>query len=222
MGEFNNNGVVTKIGPLQDNGGPTETHALLMGSPAIDTGSDSMAPNIDQRGLTRPRDGNHDGVAGYDIGAFEYTSMPMPAGQVLALVTATPGLGHFTFQVAGPCFSGPGPQYALLAQGAPGVIASVDGHTADGAWYHLFLKPDILCWASGDLGTFDGNPFGLPTLLPPLTPTTTRPPLLGKPSLPTPTQTQPPITVCSNYKNKTDCESHGCTWALVIGPPICK
>ena len=32
------------LGPLQDNGGPTHTHALLPGSPAIDAGADSAAP----------------------------------------------------------------------------------------------------------------------------------------------------------------------------------
>src|ERR1044071_7179486 len=40
------------IGPLQDNGGPTMTHALLPGSPAINTGDPNFAPppSYDQRG----------------------------------------------------------------------------------------------------------------------------------------------------------------------------
>ena len=38
------------IGQLQDNGGPTETHALLEGGPAIDAGEDTTAPETDQRG----------------------------------------------------------------------------------------------------------------------------------------------------------------------------
>ena len=54
-----------KLGPLQDNGGPTETHALLEGSPAIDGGADEHAPETDQRGISRPQ-----GSAS-DIGAFE-------------------------------------------------------------------------------------------------------------------------------------------------------
>ena len=54
-----------KLGPLQDNGGPTETHALLEGSPAIDAGADEHAPETDQRGISRPQ-----GSAS-DIGAFE-------------------------------------------------------------------------------------------------------------------------------------------------------
>ena len=60
-----------KLGPLADNGGPTQTRALLPGSPAIDAGSLSRCPATDQRGVTRPRDGNGDGYPRCDIGAFE-------------------------------------------------------------------------------------------------------------------------------------------------------
>ncbi|QTA85225.1 choice-of-anchor Q domain-containing protein [Desulfonema magnum] len=51
------------LGPLQDNGGSTATHALLEDSPAINTGSDTEAPDSDQRGLGREQT---------DIGAYEY------------------------------------------------------------------------------------------------------------------------------------------------------
>ncbi len=55
------------LGSLQDNGGPTFTHALLNGSPAIDAANPNANVLIDQRGVTRPqRDG-------FDIGAFETT-----------------------------------------------------------------------------------------------------------------------------------------------------
>lgn len=51
------------VGPLADNGGPTMTHALLVGSEAIDTGNvDSTA--TDQRGVTA--------FGTRDIGAYEY------------------------------------------------------------------------------------------------------------------------------------------------------
>ncbi|HSH82257.1 MAG TPA: right-handed parallel beta-helix repeat-containing protein, partial [Herpetosiphonaceae bacterium] len=39
----NRAGVDPKLGPLQDNGGPTWTHALLAGSPALDTGNPGPA-----------------------------------------------------------------------------------------------------------------------------------------------------------------------------------
>jgi hypothetical protein len=52
------------LAPLADNGGPTDTVALLPGSPALDAASD--CPSTDQRGTSRPQ-----GPA-CDIGAFEY------------------------------------------------------------------------------------------------------------------------------------------------------
>jgi predicted outer membrane repeat protein len=53
------------LGPLADNGGPTQTVALLSGSPAIDAAVDANCPPTDQRGVPRPQ-GAH-----CDIGAFE-------------------------------------------------------------------------------------------------------------------------------------------------------
>ncbi len=62
------------IGPLQNNGGPTDTQALLPDSPAIDKGHASGL-NRDQRGVTRPVDSptvtNASGGEGSDIGAYE-------------------------------------------------------------------------------------------------------------------------------------------------------
>jgi parallel beta-helix repeat protein len=60
------------LGPLQDNGGDTWTHALLKGSPAIDMGTNTGCPPTDQRGVSRPVDGDLDGTATCDIGAYEY------------------------------------------------------------------------------------------------------------------------------------------------------
>jgi len=53
------------LGVLQDNGGATWTHALLAGSPAINTGENSFCPTIDQRGIARPQ------ATICDIGAYE-------------------------------------------------------------------------------------------------------------------------------------------------------
>jgi predicted outer membrane repeat protein len=67
VGSTNGNiyGVDPLLGPLQNNGGLTLTHALLTGSPAIDAGARAGAPMTDQRGVVR-----HFGIAD-DIGAFE-------------------------------------------------------------------------------------------------------------------------------------------------------
>jgi hypothetical protein len=57
------------LGPLQDNGGPTLTHALLTGSPAINKGDPNFTPppDFDQRGAGYPRVVN----GRLDIGSFE-------------------------------------------------------------------------------------------------------------------------------------------------------
>lgn len=66
-------GVDPMLGTFGNHGGETNTIDLLSGSPAIDKifpgPSDS---DFDQRGISRPQDGNGDGMAIGDIGAFEY------------------------------------------------------------------------------------------------------------------------------------------------------
>ncbi len=58
------------LGPLADNGGPTRTHAIAPGSPAIDAGDGSVCPLTDQRGISRPQG------SACDIGAYEYKAAP--------------------------------------------------------------------------------------------------------------------------------------------------
>jgi hypothetical protein len=67
-----------KLGPLQNNGGPTATMALLSGSPAIDAADDSvlgppLSLTTDQRGPGFPRKSG----AHVDIGAFELQAAPI-------------------------------------------------------------------------------------------------------------------------------------------------
>jgi hypothetical protein len=65
------------LGPLQDNGGPTFTHALLPGSPAINAGDPNFVgpPDYDQRGH------DYDRVRGgrIDVGSFEVQNPPPPS-----------------------------------------------------------------------------------------------------------------------------------------------
>jgi Ca2+-binding RTX toxin-like protein len=60
------------LSPLQDNGGPTLSHALLSDSLAIDAGNGNGAADADQTGLSRILDGNRDGTDTVDIGAVEF------------------------------------------------------------------------------------------------------------------------------------------------------
>lgn len=84
------------LGPLQDNGGPTETHALQLGSPAIDQSPDAgcnIAPinGVDQRG--EPRNADGDGVPSAnecDMGAFEV--QPPVCGPTTTDVQLSPNL----------------------------------------------------------------------------------------------------------------------------------
>jgi CSLREA domain-containing protein len=103
------------LGPLQNNGGPTMTHALLAGSPAIDAGDNSItgAPlnlSTDQRGAgyNRGADGNGDGSVTIDIGAFEVQSILVTntndsgAGSLRQAITdanASPDTNAINFQI---------------------------------------------------------------------------------------------------------------------------
>jgi len=64
-----------QLAPLANNGGPTQTHALMIGSPAIDAGANPFFFTNDQRGTGFAR------VVGTqaDIGAFE-----APADEIFA------------------------------------------------------------------------------------------------------------------------------------------
>ena len=60
------------LAPLGFIRGSSPTHAITAGSPAIDAGEIAGSPATDQRGVTRPIDGDLDGTAESDIGAFEF------------------------------------------------------------------------------------------------------------------------------------------------------
>ncbi len=73
------------LGLLTDNGGPTPTHALLPGSPAIDRGLFGGGVTTDQRGLPRPSDfpaiANPAGGDGADVGAYELQGGIVPGAE---------------------------------------------------------------------------------------------------------------------------------------------
>jgi hypothetical protein len=78
-------GIDPRIGPLADNGGPTMTHALLAGSPAINNGVVVAGITTDQRGYRRD--------SKPDIGAYEVSlvSGGGGGGGGCSMRTAQPG-----------------------------------------------------------------------------------------------------------------------------------
>ncbi len=75
-----------RLAPLADNGGPTQTHALLPNSPAFDAGSLALA--VDENGDPLPTDQRGVGfdrvsVASVDIGSFELDISGFPDGPVV-------------------------------------------------------------------------------------------------------------------------------------------
>ena len=101
-----------KLGPLQNNGGPTPTHALLSGSPAIDQGY-SFGLVTDQRGMPRPVNfagiPNASGGDGSDIGAFEAQIVP----------------GGSPLRLTGPVKSGSGGPFQFAFTNTPGASFTV-------------------------------------------------------------------------------------------------
>ena len=71
------------LGPLQDNGGFTQTMAPLPGSPAIDAGNNATCAATDQRGVSRPQGSQ------CDSGAYEYEYAPFT------------GIGYVKWDAAG-------------------------------------------------------------------------------------------------------------------------
>jgi len=143
------------LGPLQNNGGPTQTHALVAGSPAIDAGDpggclDNLGTLLltEQRGFGRHADGNNDATVRCDIGAFEYGAefvpVPPPPPPPLAVGVTTVATGEagvsFTSDLM---ISGGIPPYIVslikgampagLSLGNDGIISGIISPTAKNA-----------------------------------------------------------------------------------------
>jgi hypothetical protein len=111
-----------KLGQLQNNGGPTETFALLAGSPALDRvpahGAD--CPSIDERGIPRPQG------SACDIGAFEL-QVPPHCAAVKAKTAAGGSPVTISLSCAG---STPGGfTYAIASNPKHGKLSGLSGST---------------------------------------------------------------------------------------------
>ena len=110
-----------KLDTLKNNGGPTDTMALLSDSPARDAGDDSFAPATDQRVYSRS------GVS--DIGAFEFNGMAVPPPTTLANIsTRLPvGIGDNAL-IAGFIVTGTQPKKVIIRALGPS-LGFADGLT---------------------------------------------------------------------------------------------
>jgi hypothetical protein len=104
------------LGPLLDNGGPTQTHALVAGSPAINGGNTGGCVNsagalltTDQRGFARPFNGRI-----CDISSYEFQADPLTIG---AATLASGEAGAF-FTGDLMVFGGVAPYTVSIAKGA--------------------------------------------------------------------------------------------------------
>jgi hypothetical protein len=177
-----------KIGTLADNGGPTQTVALLPGSPAVNAGVEFLAPTTDQRGF--PRNGDQLGV---DIGAYEIATKSMSGQLPATVVTATPSPIIITLGRDSKCFSGPGTSNSLVTELPQGSRANILGRNGDGSWFYVAAPGKFPCWIEAlDGDVSGGDPAGAPVLVagPAETPTPT----------PTPTSAAPFFTVMATPK----------------------
>jgi hypothetical protein len=135
IGDVHN--AVVRLGPLAFNGGPTRTHALLAGSPAIDTGNNNRCNAADQRGVSVPNgiggthrriDGDGNGSAICDVGAFEVQRdgvAPTVAG--IDLLDATPTAAtsvRWRVRFSDPVYDVDAADLALPAAGIAGAAVS--------------------------------------------------------------------------------------------------
>ncbi len=123
-----------ELAPLGDYGGSTLTHALSFNSPALDAADNATCESADQRGTSRPQDGDNDSTATCDIGAYEhvYDSIAPSITSIARASTTPTSASSVDFTVT---FSEPvtgvdanGSDFALFTSGVSGAsITSVSG-----------------------------------------------------------------------------------------------
>lgn len=151
-----------KLGPLADNGGPTQTREPLAGSPAID-----LVPSVgagctptDQRGAARP------GGSACDAGAYEVAP---PAATITVAGATSAGtvnpnarasIYHFEFGPTG-AYGSSTPDTALPAGVDPVAVSADLGALAPGTTYHVRLVATNADGSSASAdATFTTNPQG--------------------------------------------------------------
>ena len=136
-----------KLGPLEDNGGPTETMALGAGSAAIDAVPSSGAgcPATDQRGALRPAG------AGCDTGAYELATPAATTGPATGPSTTSvsvtgmafnpdlaPGTAYFQYGRS-TAYGASSPHQATPATSSAAPVSAVLTGLSPGTTYHYRL-----------------------------------------------------------------------------------
>ncbi|MCL5429257.1 MAG: right-handed parallel beta-helix repeat-containing protein [Chloroflexi bacterium] len=187
-----------KLGPLADNGGPTLTHALLPGSPALDAAT-GLCPEVDQRLFPRPF-----GPA-CDVGAYEASGVTLSLETDLPAPTPTPVEEiRATIIQAARCRTGPDFVYPDYDFFEPGQITTVHGRSADSNWFYIqALSFSGKCWIGKAVVQLNVGEDLLQTLRiiqSPPTPTPTLDPDESYDTTPTFTPASPP-TACPTLPN---------------------
>jgi Ca2+-binding RTX toxin-like protein len=128
---------------LANNGGPTKTHNLVPGSPAIDAFT-TDCPATDQRGFLRPVDGNGDTIAACDIGAVEFGADPCTGAVPTTGCTVNGAPNHL-------CQGTKDDDTILGTLGADIIVGKSGNDTLKGKGGN-----DLLCGGSGN-DTLDGG-----------------------------------------------------------------
>ncbi len=209
------------LGHLADNGGPTQTMALLLGSAAINGANEYTLPappaydldlepaSTDQRGDARPAaDG---GIA--DVGAYEFqlasAALPLVIASpetptieatkegiiVLASPTETPAGVTLSLDKNANCRTGPSTVFPVLTSVLQGQTVQLSARNDENTWWFTVLPGNNPCWISMVAGHPTGDTNQLPV----------------KEGPPTPIPTTEVIQ-CSQYADPSSCTSNGCTW----------
>jgi uncharacterized repeat protein (TIGR01451 family) len=136
------------LAPLGSYGGPTQTYALLPGSPAINAGTSTGAPAADQRGIARPQ------LVGIDSGAFESRGFALtvasgtPQSTALNAAFAAPLVVGVTANAAGEPVDGGLIGYAAPGAGASAALVTSPATIAGG-------QASVTATANGTPGTYN-------------------------------------------------------------------
>ncbi len=178
------------VDPLADNGGPTQTHALQSGSPAIDAGPPGCVAR-DQRGVLRP----YPSGGNCDLGAYE-VSLPMvdlpsdlPPYELITPTNTSFPSWTGTVSVDTLCTKGPDPAFENVSSLAANTTVDLVGISEQGTYVIVDNPryPGVNCYVRNDKITIDAEVLALlPTIPDPRLPTST------PTAEPTPTATSPP------------------------------